>query len=64
MKKVLGLSALLMSACIMCGCETETKVERSTTVDTPSGSTTTTETKKVETTGEEPPPAVDPPETP
>lgn len=56
MKKLFGVFALSMLACVALGCAEETEVKRQTTVETPGGSTTTTESTKVEKTGENPPP--------
>lgn len=57
MKKLLSLGFVVALGLSAIGCADESKVEKTTTVETPSGTTTTTETDKVETTGENPPPA-------
>jgi hypothetical protein len=57
MKRLFGVLALSMLACVAFGCAEETEVKKETTVETPGGTTTTTESTKVEKTGEDPPPA-------
>lgn len=37
------------------GCERESKIEKTTTIEGPGGTTTITETKEIESTGEHPP---------
>lgn len=65
MKRFLA-SALIVGVSTfgLVGCEDTSKVEKTTTTETPSGTTTETETKKVETSGEAPPAPATTPEAP
>jgi hypothetical protein len=59
MKRFFALCMILSLAAAFVGCDKKSEVKSKTTITTPEGSATVTDTQKVETSGENPPAAVE-----